>query len=66
MKAVQEHLGHCNLAMTERYSHLSPEFQKAEVERLNGLCDGKPNNEVLMRSDGKLENGQKVMTEVTV
>ena len=29
--------------MTQRYSHLSREFQKEEVNRLNGLCgeDGK-------------------------
>ena len=65
MKAVQEHLGHSNLSMTERYSHLSPAFQKSEVERLNGVFTERLNNEILMRSDGKLENGQQVMTEVT-
>jgi len=38
MKSVQEHLGYTSLAMTERYSHLSPEYMGSEVERLNGLC----------------------------
>jgi hypothetical protein len=38
MKAVQEHLGHTTIAMTQRYSHLSRDFQKEEVNRLNGLC----------------------------
>jgi len=38
MKSVQEHLGHTSLAMTERYSHLSPEYMRSELERLNGLC----------------------------
>jgi integrase len=37
LKSVQEHLNHSSLAMTQRYAHLAPEFQKAEVERLNGL-----------------------------
>jgi integrase len=38
MKAVQEHLGHTTIAMTQRYSHLSRDFQREEVNRLNGLC----------------------------
>jgi integrase len=37
IKAVQEHLGHTSLAMTQKYAHLSPEFQRAEVEKLSGL-----------------------------
>ncbi len=38
MKAIQEHLGHTSIAMTERYSHLSQDFQKEQVNLLNGLC----------------------------
>lgn len=37
LKAVQEHLGHTTLMMTQKYAHLRPEFQKAEVDRLNGV-----------------------------
>ncbi len=40
LKAVQEHLGHTSLAMTQRYAHLSPE-QRSEVERLRGIFYGK-------------------------
>jgi len=40
LKAVQEHLGHTSLAMTQRYAHLSPEFQRSEVERLSGIFSG--------------------------
>lgn len=38
LKAVQEHLGHSSIAMTERYSHLSETFQREQVNLLNGLC----------------------------
>ena len=38
MKAVQEHLGHTKITMTQRYAHLSKEYQAEEVNRLNGLC----------------------------
>ena len=38
MKAVQVHLGHTSIAMTERYAHLSPDFLRSEVERLSGFC----------------------------
>jgi len=40
LKAVQEHLGHTSLTMTQRYAHLSPEFQRSEVERLSGVFSG--------------------------
>ena len=32
--------GHTSLTMTQRYAHLSPEFQRAEVERLSGVFTG--------------------------
>ncbi len=48
LKSVQEHLGHSSLAMTQRYSHLSRNFQKQEVQKLNGLCDESSKN--LVRS----------------
>ena len=34
MKAVQELLGHATMAMTMRYSHLSPDVRKDAVEVL--------------------------------
>jgi integrase len=52
MKAVQEHLGHTSLTMTERYSHLSPDFHRTEIERLNGLCGD--------RSQKTVRSGQNV------
>lgn len=66
MKAVQEHLGHTSLAMTEKYSHLSPDFQRIEVERLKGLCDEE--NQVgkkLVRSEGLTENENQSTTYAT-
>jgi integrase len=57
MKTVQEHLGHTTIAMTQRYSHLSKDFQREEVNRLNGLCgeNGKKlvRNEVLVRNEAQ-------------
>ncbi len=38
LKTVQEHLGHTSIAMTQRYSHLSKEFVREDIQRLNGLC----------------------------
>jgi len=38
LKAVQEHLGHSSIAMTERYSHLSENFQREQINLLNSLC----------------------------
>lgn len=48
LKSVQEHLGHSSLAMTQRYSHLSRNFQRQEVQKLNGLCE--ENSKKLVRS----------------
>jgi hypothetical protein len=43
-KSIQQHLGHSSLAMTQRYSHLSRNFQKQEVQKLNSLCDESSKN----------------------
>jgi len=32
-----EHLGHTSIAMTQRYSHLSADFQREQVNLLNGV-----------------------------
>ena len=49
LKAVQEHLGHTSLAMTERYMHLTSGFQRAEIEKLNGLF--LPDSKKLVRNE---------------
>jgi integrase len=59
-KAVQKHLNHSSLAMTERYAHLSPDFQRSEVERLNGLCDEEiESSKKLVRSEELAKNVKK-------
>jgi site-specific recombinase XerD len=34
MRTVQELMGHSDANMTERYAHLSPEYNTAAIERL--------------------------------
>ena len=53
-RAVQEHLGHTTIAMTQRYSHLSRDFQREEVNRLNGLCG--ENGKKLVRNEDLVRN----------
>lgn len=36
LKAIQELAGHKTISMSARYSHLSPDFKRSEVERING------------------------------
>ena len=56
-KAVQKHLNHSSLSMTERYAHLSQDFQRSEVERLNGLCDEEiESSKKLVRREELIEN----------
>jgi hypothetical protein len=43
--------------MTQKYSHLSPDFQRSEVEGLNGLCDeGIESSKKLVRSEELAKN----------
>lgn len=37
MKSVQEHLGHTTLKMSERYANISEEYQRKQIQCLNGL-----------------------------
>lgn len=59
LKSVQEHLGHTSLAMTQKYAHLSPEFQKSEIEKLSGVFNFMPlaekSSKILVRSDQNLD-----------
>jgi len=63
MKAVQEHLGHTSMAMTQRYSHLSRDFQREEVNRLNGLCG--ENGKKLVRNEDLVRNEEHITTSAT-
>jgi integrase len=65
MKAIQEHLGHSSITMTQRYSHLSPEFQKSEIEKLSGLCDEDPGDKKLIRNDQIPRSEQKPELDAT-
>jgi integrase len=42
LKDVQEILGHADMKMTMRYSHLSPAHLRATVDRLDGLTERRP------------------------
>jgi integrase len=59
LKSVQEHLGHTSLVMTQKYAHLSPEFQKSEIEKLSGVFNFMPlaekSSKILVRSDQNLD-----------
>ena len=51
MKGASLKSGHTSLAMTQKYTHLSPEFQRSEVEKLSGLfTGGLANSKNLVRS----------------
>ena len=63
MKAVQEHLGHTTIAMTQRYSHLSRDFQKEEVNRLNGLCG--ESGKKMVRNEDLVRNEDHLTTNAT-
>jgi len=63
MKAVQEHLGHTTIGMTQRYSHLSRDFQKEEVNRLNGLCG--ESGKKMVRNEDLVRNEDQLTTNAT-
>jgi len=63
LKAVQEHLGHTSIAMTQRYSHLSGDFQREQVNLLNGLCG--ENGKKLVRSEDLPRKDQEVPAYAT-
>jgi integrase len=65
LKEVQEHLGHSSISMTERYAHLSREFQKQKAQRLNGLIgNGEVTSEKTVRNP-KNEEQLEILTFAT-
>ena len=58
LKTVQEHLNHSSPTMTNRYAHLSDQFQREQIEKLNGLCD-EPTSKKIVRSEVLNENEQQ-------
>jgi integrase len=59
MKAVQEHLGHASPVMTNRYVHVSEEFQREQIALLNGLCNEGNSGQKTDRNDDLIENEQR-------
>jgi len=55
LPAIQRHLGHTELAMTEKYLHLKPEQTRKEIEKLDGyfLPPLKLYGEKLVRNEEK-------------
>jgi integrase len=53
LQAGQKHLGHSSPAMTERYTHLSEQFVRSEIQKLNGLIQIKR-----YKNGSKFEIGQ--------
>jgi hypothetical protein len=52
LAAVQKHLNHKDFKMTQRYAHLAEEFQRDQVNKLNGLFDGiESSSKKLVRND---------------
>jgi integrase len=42
LPAIQRHLGHTELAMTEKYLHMNPKQERKEIEKLNGYFVPRP------------------------
>jgi integrase len=55
LPAIQRHLGHTKIAMTEKYLHVGEKQQKEEIEKLDGLFVPNPNlySEKLVRNPQK-------------
>ena len=43
MKTIQEYLGHANLTMTMRYSHLAPSHHREAIQILDSAYTPAPN-----------------------
>ena len=39
LASVQKHLNHSDIKMTQRYAHLAEQFQKEQVNKLDGLFE---------------------------
>jgi integrase len=63
---VQKQLGHTNIAMTQRYSHLASDFERQQVNLMNGLCgEIKAGSKKLVRNEEILQNRQEPYINAT-
>ncbi len=65
LKALKEILGHKDIKMTIRYSHLSKKFAREEIQILNGLTSAK-NKKVTSAETDQSEPATKVKKGLTL
>jgi integrase len=66
LQTVQKQLGHTNITMTQRYSHLTSDFERQQVNLMNGLCgEMKASSKKLVRSEEIQQNRQEPYTNAT-
>ena len=54
LQTVQKQLGHTNITMTQRYSHLTSDFERQQVNLMNGSCaDIKNSSKKLVRNEAQ-------------
>ena len=67
MYSIKEYLGHCTIAMTQRYAHLSEAHQEKVVSALNGLTGNiNRHNKASDGKQGKSPNRKSVTKSVTI
>lgn len=57
LEAVQKHLNHSDIKMTQRYAHIVEDYQRKQVEKLDGIFDvSEKSGKKLVRND-QIEGG---------
>lgn len=66
LQTVQMQLGHTNITMTQRYSHLTSDFERQQVNLMNGLCgEANSGSKKLVRSEEIQQNRQETYVNAT-